>query len=149
MIIKRSWLTPAAADPGIALPIEIAQVSKTVILFGGAALKNTQVNAGGLGAHSATKQWQALRDAGIGRQRGPIRVAMCPNYKAGGYCRPGSDTAIMLGMAYVLVRDGLHDEPFLNKYTEGFAKFLPYLMGESDSVPKTPSGQADCQGSRR
>ena len=52
----------------------------------------------------------------------------------------------MLGMAYVLVRDGLHDEPFLNRYTEGFAKFLPYLMGDSDGVAKTPEWASRLSG---
>ncbi len=129
-------------------PTEIAQVAKTVILFGGAALKNAQVNAGGLGAHSATQQWQALRDAGIRVVNvSPIRDDVPELLEAEWIaCRPGSDTAIMLGMAYVLVRDGLHNEPFLNRYTEGFAKFLPYLMGDSDGVAKTPEWASRLSG---
>ncbi|MGD2008714.1 MAG: molybdopterin-dependent oxidoreductase, partial [Cellvibrionales bacterium] len=129
-------------------PVEIAQVSKTVVLFGGAAPKNAQVNAGGLGAHSAAQQWQTLRDAGVRVINvSPIEDDVPPDLDAEWLaCRPGSDTAIMLGMAYTLVRDGLHDESFLTRYTEGFAQFLPYLMGESDGVAKTPAWASDLSG---
>ena len=30
---------------------------------------------------------------------------------------PATDTAIMLGLAYVLVTEGLHDPEFLDRYT--------------------------------
>ena len=129
-------------------PVEIAEVCETVILFGGAALKNAQVNAGGLGAHSAAQQWQALRDAGVRVINvSPIEDDVPQNLDAEWLaCRPGSDTAIMLGMAYTLVRDGLHDESFLARYTEGFERFLPYLMGEDDGVAKTPAWASQLSG---
>ena len=129
-------------------PVEIAEVCQTVILFGGAALKNAQVNAGGLGAHSALQQWQALRDAGVRVVNvSPIEDDVPPNLNAEWLaCRPGSDTAIMLGMAYTLVRDGLHDESFLARYTEGFEQFLPYLMGEDDGIAKTPAWASQLSG---
>ncbi len=50
--------------------------------------------------------------------------------------RPGSDTAIMLGIAHTLYTEKLHDEKFLKDYTVGFDKFLPYLTGQSDGQPK-------------
>ena len=45
--------------------------------------------------------------------------------------RPNTDTALMLGIAIHFVK-GLSDKKFLDKYTEGFEKFLPYLLGETD-----------------
>jgi anaerobic selenocysteine-containing dehydrogenase len=36
---------------------------------------------------------------------------------------PGSDLALALGMAHVILRDGLHDADYLSKYTNGFAEF--------------------------
>lgn len=45
--------------------LELAQHAKTLALFGGAAIKNTQVNAGGIGAHSARQQLMELKDSGI------------------------------------------------------------------------------------
>ncbi|GAB6051484.1 trimethylamine-N-oxide reductase TorA [Magnetospira thiophila] len=51
--------------------------------------------------------------------------------------RPHTDVAMMLGMAHTLVSEKLHDTDFLDQYTFGFDKFLPYLMGESDGTPKS------------
>ena len=50
--------------------------------------------------------------------------------------RPGTDTAIMMGVAHTLVTEGLHDQEFLDRYTVGFEKVSAYLRGESDGVPK-------------
>ena len=52
--------------------------------------------------------------------------------------RPGTDTAMLTSMAYVLIEENLHDMAFLNKYTVGFEEYKNYVMGEGDSVPKTP-----------
>ena len=57
--------------------------------------------------------------------------------------RPGSDTAIMLGIAHTLYTEGLHDEQFLKDYTVGFEDFVPYLTGESDGQPKDAAWAAD------
>lgn len=44
---------------------------------------------------------------------------------------------MMLGMAYTLYTEKLHDAKFLAEYTVGFDKFLPYLLGKTDGTPKT------------
>ena len=44
----------------------------------------------------------------------------------------------MLGLAYVLHTERLHDQKFLDAYTVGFNKFLPYLLGGFRQDPKTP-----------
>ena len=49
-------------------------------------------------------------------------------------------------MAYQLLTEDLHDDYFLNKYTEGFEKFQAYLLGRKDGVPKTPAWAADISG---
>ncbi|MBK1624828.1 trimethylamine-N-oxide reductase TorA [Afifella marina] len=51
--------------------------------------------------------------------------------------RPQTDVAMMLGIAHTLYSEGLHDQGFLDKYTTGFDKFLPYLTGEVDGQPKS------------
>jgi len=120
-------------------PAEIARHSKTMILFGGAAIKNAQVNAGGLGSHSARTQLRQLREAGVRIVNiSPLKDDTVAELEAQWIpCRPGSDTAIMLGMAHVLYVESRYDANFLEKYTTGFDRFIPYLIGETDGVPKT------------
>ena len=35
----------------------------------------------------------------------------------------------MLGIAHTLYTEKLHDQAFLDRYTTGFDRFLPYLLG--------------------
>ncbi len=51
---------------------------------------------------------------------------------------PGTDVAMMAAMAYVLIKENLQDQEFLDKYTHGFDKYKTYVMGEEDGIPKTP-----------
>jgi len=50
---------------------------------------------------------------------------------------PGTDVAMMLGIANILVAKKQHDVDFLAKYTSGYDKFEDYLLGKSDGVAKT------------
>ena len=60
--------------------------------------------------------------------------------------RPQTDVAMMLGIAHTLYEEDLHDQEFLDRYTAGFDKFLPYLLGESDGTPKTADWAAEICG---
>ncbi|GAA8229406.1 hypothetical protein VN0264_11530 [Helicobacter pylori] len=51
--------------------------------------------------------------------------------------RPNTDVALMLCMMHYLYTSNQYDKAFIAKYTDGFDKFLPYLLGESDNAPKT------------
>ena len=52
--------------------------------------------------------------------------------------RPGTDAAMLVAMAYVIIERGLHDQPFLDTFTVGFDKFRDYVTGIEDGVAKTP-----------
>ncbi|SJZ84038.1 trimethylamine-N-oxide reductase TorA [Consotaella salsifontis] len=60
--------------------------------------------------------------------------------------QPQTDVAMMLGIAHTLYTEKLHNQDFLDTYTTGFDKFLPYLMGESDGTPKTAEWASEICG---
>ncbi|WP_046994361.1 trimethylamine-N-oxide reductase TorA [Aliarcobacter butzleri] len=49
---------------------------------------------------------------------------------------PGTDVAMLMGMAYHLLQSNKYDKDFLDNYTEGFDKFKDYLYGKEDKVVK-------------
>ena len=53
--------------------------------------------------------------------------------------RPGTDAAMLIAMANVMIREKLHDQRFLDLYTVGFDRFREYVLGGEDGVAKTPA----------
>ena len=51
--------------------------------------------------------------------------------------RPGTDGAMLLAMAYVMIKESLQNQRFLDTYTLGFDKFKDYVTGKEDAVAKT------------
>ncbi|MDX1808840.1 MAG: molybdopterin-dependent oxidoreductase [Sulfurospirillaceae bacterium] len=52
--------------------------------------------------------------------------------------RPNTDVALMLGMMHHLYKTKKYDKKFIDKYTDGFEQFVPYLTGKTDGIAKTP-----------
>ncbi|MGQ7270055.1 molybdopterin guanine dinucleotide-containing S/N-oxide reductase [Marinobacter nauticus] len=109
------------------------------VAFGGVPVRNGQVTNGGVGRHV---QKQGMLEAAVNGLKfvnvGPIRsdvleeaeAQWCPIY-------PGSDVALLLGIAHTLNEEGLADHAFLARYTTGFDRFLQYLLGAIDGQPKS------------
>ncbi|MDX1699365.1 MAG: DMSO/selenate family reductase complex A subunit [Melioribacteraceae bacterium] len=64
--------------------------------------------------------------------------------------RPGTDTALMSAMAYVMITENIYDKAFVDKYCIGFdntqmpkgaehaESYKDYILGIVDGIPKTP-----------
>ena len=52
--------------------------------------------------------------------------------------RPGTDSAVLIAMAYVILKDNLQDQAFIDKHTVGIEKYTDYLFGIEDGIQKTP-----------
>lgn len=94
----------------------------------------------------------------MAKQRGCKFVLVDPQYtdSASAYdawwipIRPNTDAAMMAGMAHYIFANNLHDQDFINRFTQGmdagtmpaWAKdkenFKDYILGKSDGQAKTP-----------
>lgn len=52
--------------------------------------------------------------------------------------RPGSDAAVLLAMAYVIIKENLQDQEFIETHTIGFDSFKAYVLGLEDGKAKNP-----------
>ena len=110
---------------------QLARHGRLVVAFGGMAAKNQQVENGGTFRHQAPSGIRAMHDAGlrivnVSPLRGDVAEDFAPTWIP---IRPATDTAMLLGIAHTLVREGLHDEGFLERYCSGVDRFLDGLEG--------------------
>ncbi|MFD2203975.1 molybdopterin guanine dinucleotide-containing S/N-oxide reductase [Kiloniella antarctica] len=119
-----------------------------MVMFGGVALKNGQINAGGVGRHSAKDGLLACKRAGTKFVNfSPVRDDVDQGLEAVHYePKPNTDVSIMLALAHTLYEQGLHDKAFLEQYCVGFEKFEPYLTGKVDGQPKDAKWAANISG---
>ena len=133
-----------------------AKNSKLIVLWGNNP-QETRMSGGGV---LFTSLW-AKKKAGVKiividpRQSDSV-VTLADEWLAP---RPGTDAALVAGMAHVMVSEGLHDQAFLDSHCQGFdEKHMPkgvpagnsyrsYLMGEgTDGIEKTPQWAASITG---
>ncbi|MGM0366850.1 MAG: molybdopterin-containing oxidoreductase family protein [Actinomycetota bacterium] len=60
--------------------------------------------------------------------------------------RPGTDTAMLIAMAWVMMDEKLYDRNFVQKYTHGFDNYYDYVMGKEDGLEKNPRWAASICG---
>ncbi|MFC2021270.1 molybdopterin-dependent oxidoreductase [Chloroflexota bacterium] len=84
----------------------------------------------------------------LARERGKRVIIIDPRYTVAAEVladqwipiKPGTDLAMFLAMAYVLLKEDLWDKEFVARYVEpdGFEKWRRYILGTDDGIEKTP-----------
>ncbi|MBI0433792.1 molybdopterin guanine dinucleotide-containing S/N-oxide reductase [Roseomonas sp. KE0001] len=118
---------------------QVMEHTQMVLAFGGMAVKNSAVAGGGVSQHiergaMGTAAARGCRFVLISPLRDDLPEEAGAEWQT---ITPGTDTAMMLGMAHTLASEGLHDRAFLDTYCTGWPEFEKYLMGRTDGVPKT------------
>lgn len=122
--------------------------TKLIVCFGGMPLKNAQVDAGGAGAHQMGAFLEeavakGIRFVNISPIREDLEGASAAEWIP---IRPGTDTAMILAMAHVLIQAGKADRAFLDRYCVGYERFAEHVMGKDDGIEKTPAWAARVTG---
>ncbi|GGI99291.1 biotin transporter BioY [Saccharopolyspora subtropica] len=109
-----------------------------VVAFGGLPSKNLSVTPGGLTRHGSAA---AVRD--LGGTEIAVVSPLADDIPAGSKARwypivPGTDVALQLALAHVLLTEGRHDQEFLDRCCTGSDVFAEYLLGERDGTAKSP-----------
>lgn len=122
----------------------LAEHCELFVAFGGLPLKNAQCSPGGASDHLVSNGIRRMSDAGVQFVNvSPLRDDLTgPERNEWLAVRPGSDTALMMALCWVLVDEGLHNANFLRRYTVGHQRFIEYLLGAADGVAKTPEWAA-------
>ena len=102
-----------------------------------------EATGGVYGAHEGTVRRQWLKELGIPC----VHIDPYFNHTAawlGGKWlapRPGTDSAMVLAIAYVWITEGLYDTEYVAAHTVGFEKWRDYILGKEDGIAKTPEWQ--------
>ena len=102
-----------------------------------------EATSGVYGAHDGTVRRQWLKDLGIKM----VHIDPYYNHTAawlGGKWlapRPGTDSAMVLAIAYVWITEDLYDKEYVATHTTGFDKWRDHVLGKDDGIPKTPEWQ--------
>ena len=117
----------------------IAAHTERMFYFGGVNLRNAQVNAGGVLTHETAERMQAVaRKPGFRAYSiSPIRDD-APAFLDATWVpiRPGTDTALMLGIAHILISEAWVDQTFLGSHTVGYERLRDHIPGPGRQRPQ-------------
>ncbi|WP_259315732.1 molybdopterin-dependent oxidoreductase [Capillimicrobium parvum] len=114
----------------------IAADGELVVCFGGLARKNADINPGGVGRHESAVWQRRCRAAGVRFVNvSPLADDVDPDLNPEWVAiRPGTDAALMLALSCEIVRLGLHDRDFLERWCTGADVLIDHLLGRSDGI---------------
>jgi trimethylamine-N-oxide reductase (cytochrome c) len=108
-----------------------------MVLFWGGDLETTPWGFGGQNGTGILYFW---KEAGI------KSVYICPelNYAAAIHADkwipilPNTDAALQVAIAHIWITEGTYKKDYMDTHTVGFEKFVDYVLGKEDGIPKTP-----------
>ena len=118
----------------------LSEECELIVMFGGMPLKNSKVSSGGVGKHTTELGMKKCLSGGTNFINiSPLKNDSPEFLKAKHIpIRPNTDTALMLSLAYILIKNNTYDKSFIKKYTVGFEDFSSYVLGKKNNSPCTP-----------
>lgn len=100
--------------------------------------------------HNTNTSWYLVQ----AREQGTKFISVDPRYTDSAAVlasewipiRPGTDAAMLVAMAYVIITENLQAQAFLDTYALGFDQFKNYVLGVEDNIVKTPSWAEEITG---
>lgn len=129
--------------------------SQLQVLFGNNPLETRMSGGGETFVTQQAKKKHHVKTIVIDPRFSETSVALGDDWVA---LRPGTDAALVAGLAYVMIQENLHDQEFLDKYCSGFdeehlpegapknSSYRAYLEGKKDGIAKTPEWAARITG---
>ena len=119
----------------------LSKECELILMFGGMPLKNSKVSAGGVGKHITEKGISECFENGVEFINISPLIDDAPKFLNAKQVsiRPNTDTALMLALANILIKNDSYDKEFIEKYTVGFESFSEYVLGKKNNQECTPS----------
>ena len=120
---------------------QLADHSEVILAFGGLPVRNAMVSSGGNSKHVAPGSIAKAASRGARFFLvSPIRDDMPEEANAEWLAvQPGTDTALCLALAYVVITENLLDRDFIARATTGYDIFEAYLLGKGEEPAKSPA----------
>ena len=111
-----------------------------ILMFGGMPLKNSKVSSGGVGKHNTKLGIKKCFDKGVRFINISPLKDDSPDFLNAQQIpiRPNTDTALMLSLAYILIKNNCYNSDFIKKYTVGFDAFASYVLGKKNNQECSP-----------
>ena len=119
----------------------LSKECELILMFGGMPLKNSKVSAGGVGKHITEKGISECFENGVEFINISPLIDDAPEFLNAKQVsiRPNTDTALMLALANILIKNDSYNKEFIEKYTVGFESFSAYVLGKKNNQECTPS----------
>ena len=118
----------------------LSEECELILMFGGMPLKNSKVSAGGVGKHVTKLGMKKCCDNGVEFINISPLIDDAPKFLKAQQVpiRPNTDTALMLALAHILIKNQSYDKDFIDKYTVGFDSFSDYVQGKKNNQECNP-----------